>query len=213
MCNLNLKLALAAGLLASTVGAQAAAYLKFDGVDGGTRFAGTLSDFRWSQALAGPDFDPYQPAHAGGVNVAVGDVTGDGRLDSFVLRASDDGGSVFFEYRLQDVLVTSYQTTASGDHKDWILIESMSGPMMRWSPLLATGGRGAWIEGRWDDDSGRFVGDPAVLGAFDELGAVRWADGSLAITAAVPEPGSWALMLLGVAALSRLKPRAQTARA
>ncbi len=201
MNKLNPKLALAAGLLAGAVGAQAAAYIKFDGVDGESRVSGALTDFRWSQALAGPDFDPYQPAHAGGVRVAVGDVTGDGRLDSFVLRASDDGGTTFFEYRLADVLVSSYQTTASGGHKEWIIIESMSQPVMRWSRQLANGGRGDWIEGRWDDDTGRFLGDPAVLGAFDELGAVRWADGSLAITAAVPEPGSWALMGLGLAAL------------
>ncbi|MBT9487357.1 MAG: PEP-CTERM sorting domain-containing protein [Rubrivivax sp.] len=89
----------------------------------------------------------------------------------------------------------------------------MSSPLMRWAPPTATGGRGDWIEGGWDDDTGRFFGDPAVLGAFDDLGAVRWADGSLAITAAVPEPGSWALMLLGAAALGRFKLRAQTARA
>jgi hypothetical protein len=59
-----------------------------------------------------------------------------------------------------------------------------------------------WIEGTWDTDSRRFVGDRAVFGAFDDLGAVRWADGSLGITAAVPEPASWALLLLGVMAIA-----------
>jgi hypothetical protein len=210
MQTLILKLALGAAVIASAPAADAASdyLLELDGVKGESKASASIAEFRWSQALAGPAFDPFQPAFAGGVNVAVGDITGDGRWEELVLTATDPDDGSFFRYEMKDVLVTSYQLPAAEGHKEWIIIESMSGPLMRWSPPTASGGRGDWIEGSWDAASGRFIGDPAVLGAFDDLGAVRWADGTLAITAAVPEPASWALMALGTAAIgARLRRR------
>ncbi len=197
-----LKTTLAAALALSALSAaQAAAYIKFDGIDGEVvEVQGTLQTFRWTAAQAGPAFDPFHPAQAGGVNVAVGDLNGDGRLQQFTLSAADAGGT-FFRYELKDVYVTSFQTSAAGCHDCWITLESTAPPVMRWSPPTPNGGRGEWLSATWDAASGRLLGDAAVLGAFQELGAVRLPDGTRAITSAVPEPGSWAWMLLGAAAV------------
>jgi hypothetical protein len=111
----------------------------------------------------------------------------------------DPGAPVFYKYELKNVLVSSYSVSGGSQAPVSFELTSLGQSTMSWRPLLATGERGDWIEGTWDRDTGRFIGDLAVLGAFDELGAERWADGTLAITAAVPEPGSWALMLLGAA--------------
>jgi hypothetical protein len=74
--------------------------------------------------------------------------------------------------------------------------------VISYRPLLPNGGRGDAITGTWDAN-GRFVGDLGVFAAFGELGAVRLADGTLAVSAPVPEPGTWALALLGAGLLAR----------
>lgn len=180
--------------------------LEIDGVKGeSSQDKVKMTDFHWSLALAGDRFDPFQPAYAGGVSVAVGDLTGDGRWDNLTLhvRGTGDGDQPFFQYVMpgaQSVLTDS--PTASHDHKEWILIESMSSPILRYRPLRPDGLRGDPLVGTWDS-SGRFVGDIGVFAAFEELGAVRWADGSLSISTPVPEPETWALWLLGAAVVAQ----------
>lgn len=210
MHTLILKLALGAAVIATAPAADAASdyLLELEGVKGESKSSAAIEEFRWHQATADGGFYAFGPTFAGGVRVATSDLGGDGRWESMVLKATSPDGGTFYHYEMKDVLVTSWQTSAAQDHKDWIMIESMSGPTMRWQPPTPNGGRGDWIEGTWDAETGRFLGDPAVMGAFDDLGAVRWADGTLAITGAVPEPESWALMLLGAAAIgTRLRQR------
>jgi hypothetical protein len=204
----TVKLALGAAVIAVATAANAASdyLLQLDGIKGESKATASIETFQWPRALAGGVFNPFQPALAGGVSVATGDITGDlasdTRWDALELTARSPQGEPYYTYKLKDVLVSSWQNSAANDeHKEWIIIESMSSPIMRWKPPLATGGRGDWIEASWDPATGRLLGDPGVLTAFDDLGALRWADGTLSITAAVPEPGSWALMLLGAAAL------------
>ena len=121
------------------------------------------------------------------------------------------GQAPHYTWKLDDVIVSSYKTSGSAAGSDYEL-KDFSSATMSWLPPLADGGRGAPISGHWDRATGRFTGDPAVLAAFEDLGAERWADGTLAITAAVPEPGSWALMALGVAAVGlRLQRQRPTA--
>ncbi len=213
------KLALAAALVATAHAAGAASdyLLQLDGIKGESKATASIETFQWSGATAQGAFDPFTPTFAGGVRVAAGDLGSDGRWESVSLTARTPEGDTFFRYELKNVLITSYDLSGAGanaarDHKDWILLESTSGPVMRWSPPTANGSRGDWIAGSWDADTGRFVGDPAVLGAFDDLGAERLADGTLAITAAVPEAQSWALMRAGAAAIgAQLRRRRRAA--
>lgn len=202
---------LAAGLLAIglSTGAQAAAYIKFDGIDGEAILDAEGRDFVWTEALAGPDFNPFHGATAGGVNVAVGDLNGDG-LDEIVMTAGLSGVGDVLQYQMTGTAGKPwYRVSDTAPRGVDLSFDSFESVTMRWRPVLATGGRGDWIEGRWDAATGRFTGDIAVLGAFDDLGATRWADGSLAITAAVPEPATWLLMLGGAGALAWRRRTAQ----
>lgn len=216
MHTLILKLALGAAIVATAPAADAASdyLLELEGIKGESKSSASIETFQWYLATESGSFNPFQPSFAGGVRVASGDLDSDGRWESLSLTATSLDGDSFYRYELKDVMVTSWQTSAASnsDHKDWIIIESMSSPIMRWQPPTPTGGRGDWIVGTWDATSGRFIGDPAVMGAFDDLGAERFSDGTLAITAAVPEPESWALMLLGAAAIgARLRQRREPA--
>ena len=152
MHTLILKLALGAAVIATAPAAEAAAsdfLLGLEGIKGESNSDTSIREWEWSKAMATGSFDPFHPAFAGGVRVAAGDLD-DGRWDSLVLTATSVGdGGTFFRYELKDVMVTSYQISgaAATDHKDWIMLESMSGPIMRWQPPGPNGGRGDWIEG------------------------------------------------------------------
>jgi hypothetical protein len=192
--------------------AQAASdyLLEIDGIKGESRARASITDFRWSMALAGPAFNPFQPSYAGGIGVASGDLNGDG-WDSVALVVNDRlGGPPIFQYlrRSARIQPTPEPGTLAG-HREWIVIESMSPPVMSYRPLLPTGGRGDPITGTWDVNGG-FVGDLGVFAAFNELGAVRWPDGSLSISTPVPEPATWALWLLGAGLVAQRLRRART---
>jgi len=218
MHKLSVRVVLTSAVLAAAPAAHAAHdyLLEIDGVKGESKASASIETFQWSMATAAGPFDPFQPAYVGGVRVASGDLDGDGLWQSLTLTARTPDGAAFHAYEMKDVLISSYSVSGNGGaadqgHKEWILIESVSSPLMRWAPPTAEGGRGDWIVGHWENDSGRFVGDNAVFGAFDDLGAVRLADGTLTITAAVPEPGTWALWLAGGGLLvQRLRRQRQT---
>jgi hypothetical protein len=207
MKHLTLKLACLATLSAVIPATHAAVYPNYEGVKGFTTFSASVDQWQWLQAMAADgSFDGLAPSIARGVQVVDGEL-GDGLWDQIVLTVSEDraGQMTYYKYELKNVLVTSYQTSGGAQGPSFKL-DSFASATMSWLPPRADGGRGEAIVGQWDRTSGRFSGDLAVLGAFDDLGAERWADGTLALTAAVPEPGTWALMLLGVAALgSRLR--------
>lgn len=207
MKSLNIRLALGAMSIASAASVQAASdyLLRIDGIAGETEAAATLHEFRWTGAFdAQGGFDPFQPALAAGAGVRA--LIGDRRWESLALTASTPEGRTVYRYELQGVLVSSYSVSGHGDGSatpatgPWIRLESASGPIMSWAPPAAGGGRGDWVQGAWDPTTRGFVGDRAVFGAFADLGAARLADGSLAITGVVPEPGTWALLLCGLAA-------------
>lgn len=211
----NIAIATCAATAALTAAPEARAasdfLLELEGIKGESRASAPLNDFRWSMVMASGAFNPFTPTFAGGVSVAVGDIAGDGRWDSLTLGAREAGGAgqTFFQYIMPLALATP-APAAGGDHREWILIESMTAPVMRYRPLLPGGLRGDPLTGTWDS-AGRFVGDPGVFAAFDELGAVRWPDGSLAISTPVPEPATWALGLLGAGLLARRLRREQAA--
>jgi hypothetical protein len=202
MNKLAARIACIAALAATSPAVWSAAYIKFDGIDGESTASATVDQWLWLQAMSDDGrFDGLAPSFAGGVRVASGDIDGDGRWEQLVLSIAEDraGQQTYYRYELKDVLISSYQTSGAGTAS--FKVGSFASATMTWLPPLATGGRGDPVVGRWDRATGRFTGDLSVLGAFDDLGAERWANGTLAITAAVPEPGSWALMLLGAAAI------------
>jgi hypothetical protein len=202
MKKLTLKLACVASLAAVAPAIQAAVFAKYDGVKGNTVVSAAVDQWQWLQAMSDDgSFDGLAPSFAGGVRVAAGDLDNDGLWDQVDLTVSSDraGQVTYYKYELKNVLVSSYQVSSTGSAS--FKLDSFESATMTWLPPWAPGGRGDAIVGQWDRTTGRFSGELAVLGAFADLGVERWADGTLALTAAVPEPGSWALMLLGVAAL------------
>ena len=229
MHNLTLKLALGAAVIASAPAANAAGldyFLEIDGVKGESSAHATVEQWQWLRAVAADgSFNGLAMSQAGGVHVASGDLDGDGAWAQLVLsvKGTVPGAQPFMTYAMEDVRISANSAPAVGsatgwradqipqNHAEWIIVESFSSATMTYAPLLASGGRGNPIEGRWDTASGRFTGNLAVLGAFDELQAVRWADGTLVISSAVPEPAHWALMALGLAAVGTRLRRQQLA--
>lgn len=205
MQRLIAPLALAAATLAAAPSAHAASdyLLTLDGIKGegslAEPFSGTAQHWGWRLPPTPGATVGAWPAFAGGVRLAVGDIGGDGVASFIRLSARDayTNGPIFFHYELEDVLITSWQTSGAASFE----MPRFARATMSWRPLLPNGGRGDVIEGHWDLTNGRFSGDIAVLGALDEMGATRLPDGSLMLTA-VPEPASWALMLLGAAGLA-----------
>ena len=69
--------AIALGAVAIPATAQAAAYIKFDGVDGEARV-----EMTWKVEKGEKAADDDEAGYAGGVNVATGDINGDGTVDA-----------------------------------------------------------------------------------------------------------------------------------
>ncbi len=129
-----LSLCLTLGLVLSTVGAHAAGYAKFDGVDGE---ATDKTHTKWSDILG---FKQAQSASGGSTGRARGgstfsDITVEKRIDAASVKLSEaaakgtnfkkvtlhltatEGGSrvTFYEVELTNVRITNYQFAASGN--------------------------------------------------------------------------------------------------
>ncbi len=83
---------------------------------------------------------------------------------------------------------------------------------MRYRPLDAKGGSGPWVSGSFTMPKGQaaaFSGDPDVIqGLFLSGGSVN-----LAAIPAIPEPQTWAMLLLGLGCVARLAGKARARRA
>jgi hypothetical protein len=183
-------------------------FLRLDGIQGESRDVGATAQWQWSRATVSGSFNPFVPVFTGGV--FIGDDAADGRWTSFGLSVfatpeGTPGEPPILRYELQNVRVSSYSLDGSGSASTlpWLALSDFSAATMTWRPLLADGSRGTPLVGHWDLASGRFEGDPGVVGAFDALGVERWHDGTLVLTSAVPEPASWALWLLGAGLLAQ----------
>lgn len=191
---------LTAACLALAPAAQAASYMKLEGVKGNVSSSHTALSWQWLHATASGGFDPFQPAFAGGVWVAAGDVEGDGTglWESIELVAVDDGSAAELRYELQNVIVSSYSVSGHGGDGGAMHIDSWARATLRWLPEGAGGGGPAM---HWDWATRSADGDLAALAGFAALGAERWPDGTLVLTSAVPEPSMALLMGMGGLAL------------
>lgn len=121
-----------------------------------------------------------------------------------VVRAGNDV-TTFFEMVFGTAVLTGLNVVGGGDLPMASASLDYNQVTMRYRAQRADGSYGTWIEGTFSlvNNSVVFGGDANVLtGLFESGGAVNLSGvGSAASPTAVPEPGSWALMIGGLGVL------------
>ena len=151
-----------------------------------------ISDASFSQALDSSFVYLFQTVSSGGV---LGDAT---------LYAVRPGNTSFnyFQAVFGNNQLTSLALSTGGDLPSVSYSFAMQSVTLRYRQQLVTGQPGAWVEGtfsRRPNGTASFLGDPTVFQGLSQ-----------AVTP-VPEPASWALLLVGTLLTGAAARRRQTA--
>jgi nitric oxide dioxygenase len=214
-----LAAAVLAGVVAAPGDARAAAYIKFDGIDGSVTEATTLvvpfEAARWLQVAAGGRFEPGMAKPMESLSVNYTKIEFDrAKQAAFVFSAGAASTEPYLQIELEDVLVSSYSVSGAGSAAHGLRFEGYSAANVLWRPpATANDPTPAWRGARWDTATGAFSGTPVSMADVRAWGGVTLPDGTLSLTSPVPEPGTWALGLAGLSAvLAVARRRAPTRR-
>lgn len=210
--------ALVIGGALAPLSAEAAAYIKFDGIEGSTTAAPLIVPFdrsAWLQVSAGGRFEPRAGRPMESISYGFTAVTFNrAQTVSFVFTDGDTSAVPYFEIELQDVLVTSYDISAQGGGPRTLVFDGYSGARVSWlAPATANDPAPATLTAHWDTTNGSFSDALEALGGFDTIGAVTQPDGTVSFTGAVPEPGTWGLGLAGLSTVIAVVRRRNAAAA
>lgn len=164
------------------------------GSQGGGGGAGkpVFQDFSWSQ-IVDSSIPPMFVA-----------LTQGKRIKEITLEVVRPGGAKssgpFFQMSFEDAVLSSLTVVGTGEEPIATLSFSYSKVELVYTPQDPKGGNGKESSGSWDLNEKlepEFSGDPmVVLGLFESGGNVN-----LAAVTGVPEPGTWAMLALGLATL------------
>lgn len=154
----------------------------------------TFSELSWQQAIDAAVVPIF-------LGVAKGTHYKDATLD--VVAANQERAAPFFQMVFKDVQLTQLQISGSGGAtpQAQAALDSSEITMRYWTQDAKGGLSKTPIEGTWSllSGSGSFSGDINVLTGLFLAGASSVDLSGLPL--AVPEPGSWALMLVGLGLL------------
>ncbi len=209
--------ALASGC-ALPISAEAAAYIKFDGVDGGITPAPLIipfDQFVWLQVSAGGHFEPRADRPMEAISDGYPAMSfNQARSVSFVFTNGDASAAPYFVIDLLDVRVTSDDTSSQAGGPHTRVFDGYSGATLYWlPPATANNPTPTALTAHWNTADGSFSGALESLGGFNAIGALTRPDGTISFTSAVPEPGTWGLGLAGLSAVLAVVRRRSAASA
>lgn len=184
-------------------------YVKVDGIDGESTARGherwiDVDSFSWGVANGGSaQFMPFGWTQAVDkstpyifVAVASGEHFANVQMDT--VRSGGRSDESFFTMLFEDAVFTSLQVNGGPDGIDVAGQLVYQVVEMRYRPQRPDGTYDPPIIGRWDvSKGGAFSGDPQVL-----MGLFLAQPTGIGPLPAVPEPQTWALMILGLACVT-----------
>ena len=200
MNTLSIRMVLSTAVVAAAPAAHAASdyLLEIDGIKGESQSTAVM-ELQWLEAddgTGGLDLG-RAPTLRLLAQIDPAEASSSTYLQLAAMQGRSFDGGVIFAHDLTDAKVENVRP-ADRAGWSWLDLVGYSTAALAWWPPMNDGSRSAEpFKGAWDTATGNFTGDRAVFGVLDELQATRWSDGTVSLTAPVPEPQTWALWLLG----------------